>query len=196
MGGFEILPYLYTNKFKMSPNFSRSKERKPNRMKDFDYSINGAYFITTCVQDRIPYFGKIKEGKILLNEYGKIVQQVWNNLPKHYANCFLGEFVIMPNHVHGIIFINDNLNLTHVGEGLKPSPTKTRKTPPLSEIIRGFKTFSSRKINDTNTTPDFRWQRSFHDRIIRNEKELTNIAEYIYLNPQNWENDEFNLISL
>ncbi|MFH0834522.1 MAG: transposase [Patescibacteria group bacterium] len=133
---------------------NNSRERKSTlRLKDFDYSTDGTYFITICTQNRENFFGKIENAKMILNEYGKITEQYWHNLPNHYANCRLDEFVIMPNHVHGIIWI-DNLfkpDLSKpVGTGLKPVPTPPKPTPTvhgLSEIIRGFKTFSSRKIN-------------------------------------------------
>jgi putative transposase len=170
----------------MSANFSRSTERKRNRKKGFNYSNDGAYFITSCVQNQIHYFGEIKNKKMILNKYGKIVLDKWRWLLKQYAYVSLGEFIVMPNHVHGIIYIN-----SFVGTSCNLSLQKTKS---LSELIGAFKTVSSKGINKNNTFSDFRWQRSFHDRIIRNEKELKNISEYIYLNPKNWKKDKFNLI--
>jgi REP element-mobilizing transposase RayT len=96
------------------------------------------------------------------------------DLPNHYKNIELSEFVIMPNHVHGIIHIIEN----------KITPAK-----PLSEVIRGFKTFSSRRINETNPKEKFQWQKSYYDRIIRNEREYSLIQTYILNNPRNW-NDQ------
>jgi len=158
------------------------KERKPNRFKDFDYSQDGYYFVTICTRARKDFFGDIKEGKIGLNRYGEIVNQCWRDLARHYPNCSLDSFAIMPNHVHGIIVI-DNGDL--VGNGLKPFPTRG-----LSEIIRGFKTFSSRKINEEIKIDNkFRWQKSFHDHIIRNDKSLENLMQYIMYNPLKWELD-------
>lgn len=191
----------------MPLSFSRSRERKQMRLKNFDYTHEGAYFVTICVQDRIPYFGKIETGKMRLNAYGKIARQTWLDLPKHYSNCSLGQWVIMPDHVHGIVFLQ-NFEKTNLKEGRvsnpplakpfsptpvfkseKSSPSKSNKQYSLSEIIRGFKTFSSKTINQTNPLSSFRWQRSFYDHIIRNEKELEKITEYIELNPQNWKNE-------
>jgi len=114
-----------------------------------------------------------------LNRYGKITRECWLDLPNHYANCQLDSFMVMPNHFHGIIVINN------VGTGFKPVPTEHG----LSEIVRGFKTFSSRKINHLNPSLNFSWQRSFYDHIIRTEKTLGKIREYITNNPLRWEFD-------
>jgi REP element-mobilizing transposase RayT len=131
-------------------------KRKPNRLRDYDYSQDGYYFITICTRGRKEFFGNIREGKLDLNRYGETVNQSWYDLPRHYPNGSLDSFVIMPNHVHGIIVI-DNENV--VGNGLKPFPTHG-----LSEIIRGFKTFSSRKINEEIEIDNkFQWQKSFYD---------------------------------
>ncbi|MFA6458719.1 MAG: transposase [Patescibacteria group bacterium] len=178
---------------------NKIRERKlAPRLKDFDYSTDGAYFITTCTQNRENFFGEIENEKIVLNNCGKIVQKCWNDLPNHYSNCRLDEFVIMPNHFHGIIWI-DNL-FEPVGTGFKPVPTNPEPVPThatlhgLSEIIRGFKTFSSRQINikfvEQSTPLVFRWQRSFYDHIIRDEDELNRIRDYIRLNPAHWMKDK------
>ncbi len=97
-------------------------KRKPNRLRDYDYSRDGYYFITICTRGRKEFFGNIKEGKINLNRYGEIVNQCGRDLPRHYPNCSLDSFVVMPNHVHGIIVI-DNENV--VGNGFKPFPTRS-----------------------------------------------------------------------
>jgi REP element-mobilizing transposase RayT len=170
---------------------------------DYDYSQNGWYFITICTHDRIEYFGVIKNGEMVLNEFGKIVRQCWLDLPNHYKNCELGVWVIMPNHFHGIITIG-------VGNGLKPFPTTMASdghpdglklfptasnvnTHGLSEIIRGFKTFSSRRINERVGKKIFNWQKSFYDRIVRDKNSLERISNYIENNPENWEIDRNNL---
>lgn len=101
--------------------------RRSIRLQGYDYSQGGYFFITICVQNREHVFGKIIAYKMTLNEYGLMVKHVWNNLPNHYPHIQLGEFVIMPNHIHGIIT---------VGAGLKPAPTKNHG---LSEIIRALK---------------------------------------------------------
>jgi len=130
----------------------------------------------------------IEKGKIKLNQYGVIAYQYWKNIPKHFPNINLDEFVIMPNHVHGIVIIN-NVRPVPVGTGLKPVPT-TKSPHSLSEIIRGFKTFSSRRINETKPPINYHWQRSFYDHIIRNESSCAKIREYITNNPLRWDFDQ------
>ena len=162
-----------------------NRERKGNRFKNYDYSQPGYYFITICVHPDLKgnnIFGTIKNGKMDLNKYGGIVNHVWQNLPNHYYNCSLDKYIIMPDHFHGIVeIIADDGN---VGNGLKPFPTV--KHHGLPEFIRGFKTFSSRGINTINNGNTFRWQKSYHDRIVRNSNSLNYIRQYIINNPINW----------
>ena len=124
---------------------------------------------------------------MVLNGLGYIVKKCWYDLPKHYHNCILDQFVVMPNHVHAIIKISDPPDIT-VGAGLKPAPTNH----PLTEILRGFKTFSSRRINEIMINKKFKWQRSYHDRIIRNYRELCIKRKYIFDNPMKWWRDRNN----
>lgn len=155
------------------------------RLKDYDYSQLGAYFITICTYKRECKLGEIIDDKIIMNTSGEIVKNVWLDLPKHYSNIELDEFIIMPNHVHGIIFI--------VGAGLKPAPTEDTKGHPLSEIIRGFKTFSSRRINEKRSVKGVPfWQRNYFEHVIRNDSELKSIREYIRYNPLKWQFDKEN----
>lgn len=159
--------------------------RKLPRKGNFDYSSEGLYFITTVTKNRKDWFGEIINEEMKLNSYGQILKQCWFDLPNHYFNCVLDEMIIMPNHLHGIIRI-DNHHL--VGIGFKPIPTKKHG---LSEFMRALKTFSSKQINK-QSKHHFSWQASFHDRIIRNEKEYINIKNYIMNNPQNWNLDKNN----
>ncbi len=155
--------------------------RRSIRLRDFDYSRPGAYFITICIHKGKSILGKILDGKINLSKFGKIVKSTWLDLPKYYPNIRIDVFTIMPNHFHGIIFI--------VGAGLKPAPTKY----PLSEIIRGFKTFSSRRINEMRHMPGIPvWQRNYYEHVVRNENELNLIREYILYNPLQWQYDREN----
>ncbi len=154
------------------------KRRKSIRLKNYDYSQNGGYFITICTQDKKCLFGQIENGKMLLNEYGGIVLDCWNDLPKHYKHIELDYFVIMPNHLHGILIIKD------VGVGFKP-------VHGLAEIIRGLKTFSARKINQLRNLKNISvWQRGYYEHIIRDEADLNDIQEYILNNPLKWEMDK------
>lgn len=150
--------------------------RKLNRLGGYDYSQDGYYFVTICTKNHENFFGKIKNGKMFLNDYGQIVQNQWIGLPDHYQNCILDEYIVMPNHIHGIVIIN-NKNNNIVGNGLKPFPTPLKPFPTplkprhsLSEFIRGFKTFSSKNINIKYGKKIFQWQKSFYDHIIGNEK--------------------------
>lgn len=132
-------------------------------------------------------FGEIKNGEMILNEYGQIVYDCWFDLLSHYHNIELDFFVIMPNHFHCIVMIVDvGLKPTST----KPSPTdvvKNKKNHALPEIIRALKTFSAKKINDLRDTKGVKvWQRNYYEHIIRNEKSLNKIREYIVNNPNNW----------
>jgi REP-associated tyrosine transposase len=166
------------------------KKRKANRYKGYDYSKNGFYFVTICTKDRLDYFGEIHADKMILKEYGNIVQQRWLWLQDHFGYVQCDEYVIMPNHFHGILII-DNAGS---GRDLTVRDLSLhQKIKSLSELIGAFKTTSSKLIHQSGLK-EFRWQRSFHDHIIRNEKSLNNIVQYIINNPSNWEIDENNLI--
>ena len=169
---------LFKNKYRI----------KSIRFKDWDYSSNGAYYITICTKNRECLFGKIVHGKIILNDIGEIIKQCWYDLSNHYGNCTLDEFVIMPDHFHGIVIIDNDHNHPIVEAGLKPASTNNNaKRHGLFEIVRGFKTFSSRKINKIQNLFYFQWQRDYFEHIIRNENELNRIREYIINNPSKWE---------
>jgi REP element-mobilizing transposase RayT len=141
------------------------------------------------------------DNAVNLSPQGKIVEEHWYDLPNHYQNCRLDEFVIMPNHIHGIIEIryhDDTRTFTNTVEtGLKPVSTINDETVgkqhSLFEIIRGFKTFSARRINKYQNTVGLSfWQARFYDHIIRNEKSLNNIRRYIQNNPLKWSMDKYN----
>jgi putative transposase len=154
--------------------------RRSIRLKGYDYAQPGGYFVTIGTHNQLPLFGEVTGHELVLNTYGEIVQQCWKNLTDHYQNIILDSFIVMPDHVHGIIMINEG-----VRAGLKPAPIKKH---PLSEIVRAFKTFSSRKINEKRASPGLPvWQRNYYERIIRNEKELDSIREYIIHNVLKWE---------
>jgi REP element-mobilizing transposase RayT len=154
------------------------KPRKPNRLKVYDYSLPGYYFVTICTNDKGNIFGKVINEKMTLNKFGKIVLASWKKLSEMYSYCKLDYFQIMPDHFHGIIIINS--------VGTSRDLSLQVKTKSLSSLIGVFKTTSSKVIHLTGFK-DFKWQRSFYDRIIRNEKELYNIRKYIYENPLRWE---------
>ena len=167
----------------MSSNLSH-RNRKTIRLRNYDYSKPGAYFVTMCVLDRTCIFGEIKNNKMHLNEFGEILNSTWNDLPNHIENIVLDEFIIMPNHVHGIIIIQ---------ETKEPADSGTKNDYTLSEIIRQLKTLSARRINQARKTPGISiWQRSFFDHIGRDESDLYLTRQYIQNNPLNWDSDDEN----
>ena len=184
--------------------------RRSIRLKGYDYSDVGLYFITVCTQNRLCLFGEIVHGEMILNEAGKMVQFTWVDLPQHNINIKLDEFIIMPNHIHGIIIIvgagskpalNKRAGLEPVlmkRAGLEPVLMKRAGLEPaptchgLSEFVRQFKTFSAKRINKINKTPGIHlWQRNYYEHIIRDENDLNRIREYIANNSLKWEDDKY-----
>ncbi len=164
------------------------------RLTNFNYSSTNMYFITVCTHERKNLFGEIVKAEMELNWKGKIVEKTWLNLPQYYPNTVLDKFIVIPNHFHGLISIfekvgdefNSSRNIIDRAD-LKPVPTKQHG---LSEVIRGFKSFSTRKINKTNNSPGAKlWQRSFYDHIIRNNEDYYHTQMYIESNPLKWEWD-------
>lgn len=168
--------------------------RQSMRLKDYDYSTNGYYFITICTKNKIECFGKITNGKMELSEIGKIANQCWLEIPEHFPNTKLDEYIIMPNHLHGILIIENDP--AFVGnKNFCSLPWQTKLSRSLSSIIRGFK-IGVTKWCRNNNHKEFQWQKSFYDHIIRNEESLDNIREYIRNNPLKWEFDRNNLENL
>ena len=187
--------------------------RRSIRLQGYDYSQNGAYYVTLCTQNRECLFGEIVKGEMILNEYGKIVEQCWNNLSNHYDNIELDAYVIMPNHFHGIILITDTVdnvdNVDNVGAihelPLHESPIhelpiqspiqspQQRRKMLLPKIVGRFKMNSAKQINQMRNTPGISvWQRNYYEHIIRNDKSLENIRNYIINNPSEWYYDDYN----
>jgi REP element-mobilizing transposase RayT len=149
-------------------------KRKNTRLKEFDYSQSSYYFVTICMKNRNEFFSNIVNSELVLTEFGKILDEIWNNLPKYY-NVELDYYIIMPDHFHGIVIIDNTLNV---------KDDKENEPLTLSGIIVKFKSYSTRKIrNQLSNKFEFEWQKSFYDRIFRNEKELYNIRKYIQENP-------------
>ncbi len=186
----------------------QNKYRIPStRATWWDYAACGIYFITICTKERIHHFGKIIDNEMIFSETGQIAHNCWQAIPAHFPFVQLHEFVIMPNHVHGIIVIDkqdvDCGDGDAFGDACRDAKfcvstnTNTNTNPNkfgpqsknLASVIRGFKigvTIEGRKVN-----PDFGWQPRYHDRIIRDNKEYLRIAQYIDTNPQQWNNDCF-----
>jgi putative transposase len=155
------------------------------RLSGYNYCWEGAYFVTLCTQDKTCLLGQIADSTMRLNQYGEIVKTVWKEIPLHYPEINNAIFIVMPNHLHGIITIQESKRA-----GSKPAPTTGYS---LSEIVRAFKTFSSRSINQLRNTPGAHiWQRGYYEHVIQSEKEYHQIGEYILFNPAKWESDREN----
>jgi len=150
--------------------------RKPNRIKNFDYTYPNFYFVTICAKDRREYFGEVLNHEMVLNAAGQTAQNFWQEMPKHYKNVKTDEFIVMPNHLHGIIVLEMQAN------GLRYS---------LSQIVGSYKNIVS-KILHAGGLEDFYWQASFYDHVIRKEESLDKIREYIKNNPRKWDLDRNN----
>ena len=167
------------------------------RLRGYDYSQPGEYFVTICTGGMVEWFGKVVDGENKRNDIGEITRSLWMKIPEHHQHTMLDEFIVMPNHVHGIIVLCENNHgrdaINRVSTGGK---TKTHNPmlscDSLSYIIRQYKGRVSFEIHKTQ--PDFTWQSRFHDRIIRDEKELNAIHEYIVNNPMKWLYDNENPI--
>lgn len=202
-------------------NSGRYLNRRSIRLKNYDYSGSGAYFITICVHNRENLFGKIENNKTILNDAGQIAFNEWIKTPEMRPNIQLDAFVIMPNHVHGILIINDSCRGT-----MHRAPTTTHRAPtttanfntninnahgthnharqieqfgkPTSNtiptIIRGYKSSVTKQINIIRTTPGIPvWQRNYYEHVIHDTKGLNRIKEYIVKNPLSWDTDKYNL---
>ena len=155
-------------------------ERKRTRLLGFDYAQPGAYFITTVAQDRRCVFADVENEATRLSCYGEILVAGWHWLHQQYSYLALDEFVVMPNHFHAILNIN-----TDPGRAGRDRPLQTETVKSLSQLIGAFKTATSKGIHELGMT-SFGWQRSFYDRIIRNDRERDRIREYIQTNALRW----------
>ncbi len=150
----------------------------------WDYGQNGVYFITICTHNREHYFGKVIADEMQLSDIGRIASECWMQIPYYFPFVTLDAFIVMPNHVHGIIIIDKD----------KPSTSDTEnkfqpQSQNLASIVRGYKTGVT--IKARNIHADFKWQPRFHEHIIRNGTSYNIIADYIVNNPLRWAKDKF-----
>ncbi|MCX7195249.1 MAG: hypothetical protein NTV37_05015 [Proteobacteria bacterium] len=153
------------------------------------------YFITICTHDRLPLFGEVIDGKMMRNETGMMAEKCWCAIPDHFPWAMLDVFIVMPNHVHGIITIGANVVGTNVGaKNLLPLQLKSKHgtSRTIGSIIRGFK-IGVTKWFRSNTDVHAVWQRNYYEHIIRNDEAYLKIAEYIQTNPQRWEEDIYHI---
>ena len=181
--------------------------RRSIRLKGYDYSQTGYYFITLCTRDRQCWFGEVKNGKMYLNSIGSIVAKEWLNSAQIRQEIELDEWIVMPNHFHAIVIIhneiNENLGRTsenhiqgeHFGniQGASLAPLRLRKPRSLSTLISGFKAVVTKRINEIRQVSGVSiWQRNYYEHIIRDELSLYNIRKYILENPLSWSEDPEN----
>jgi len=171
----------------MSTEKFKNKYRiKSARKENWNYSNDANYFITICVKNMIHYFGEILETQSIASlrytEIAKIVQEYWLEIPNKHPYVILDEFIIMPNHVHGIIIINRGTNNVEDYDYKNDFGPQSKN---LSSIVRGFK--MAVKTYATKNNMPFEWQKGYYDRIIRNENELNRIRKYINENPYKWD---------
>ena len=178
--------------------------RRSIRLQGYDYSQSGAYYVTLCTQDRACLFGEVVDGGMHVNGAGRMASDVWHALPDRFPTIDLDAFVIMPNHIHGVVVIADDNNL--VGAGLVPAhdvmPVNTRATtrvaPTLGDVIGAYKsvvTVQYARAVNVRGWPRFRkrlWQRNYYEHVIRNAESLNRIRQYILDNPRHWYEDRYN----
>lgn len=177
-------------------------KRKTIRIKDYDYSNEGMYFITICTKNKRPLLSKIimdnvgNDALVVPNKIGKIIDECWNNMEIQNKNIFINEYVIMPNHIHGIIEIRDQKERELKIEkkyGFEVEERRGRRS--LQSILKDFKSVTTRKYNSivSEKNKNMLWQKSYYEHIIRNEKEYYEIVKYIKNNPLKWIYNKENL---
>ena len=207
--------------FVMNKFDPQKHHRRSIRLKGYDYSQEGAYYVTIVTWRREFLFGEIVNQEMMLSPYGEIVQKWWEEIPVHFSNVETGAFVIMPNHVHGIIYILDerrgtasypkgvpvpkengenSISQNNEGSGviLGGVSPPLRTTPTLGQIVAYFKYQSTKEMNkveNTGTVTKF-WQRNYYEHIIRDETDLQNKTDYIEANPLMWDEDDENPVNV
>lgn len=190
--------------------------RRSIRLHGYDYSRNGMYFVTICTQGRLRLFGDIADGEMQLNDAGRMVRAIWDEIPAHYCGIEIDQFTVMPNHIHGIIKLvgatprgcpsstcpgdvgqPQGVAPTGFVEGQAQGPAPTKYSLP--DVVHRFKTMTTKKYTDGvkqngwQAFPAKLWQRNYYEHIIRNEAAYLKIAEYIQTNPQRWEEDVYHV---
>jgi len=209
VGAQHAVPLRFVPVRSIPPRMMPVRKRKSVRLRGYDYSQAGAYFVTICAHDRMCLFGKIVGGQMRLNDAGSMVQTCWDEIPAHFSQIETDAFVIMPNHVHGIIVIHDGVgpandtgtatpNICTGTACCAPTSAPTHRDPVIDKfkrpvagsipvIVRSFKSAATRRINEIHSSPGAKlWQRNYWERVIRIDTELNCIREYIHNNPAQW----------
>ena len=164
------------------------RRRRSIRVAGYDYARPGAYFVTICTHDRAPLFGAVVEGRMRLNEAGRVVVRCWRAIPDHFPAVRLDAFVIMPDHLHGLLWI-----ASPEGEGCLSGPPEAGAEPrpfrspsrTVGSIVRGFKIGVTTWMRAHRDVWDV-WQRNYYEHIVRDEEDLARIRRYIAENPMRW----------
>jgi REP element-mobilizing transposase RayT len=182
--------------------YPQKHQRRSIRLPEYDYSQPGAYYVTIVAWQRDCLFGEVMEGEMRLTKFGLVAKQQWEKLPRRFPNIELGAFVIMPNHMHGIIVIINGRGTAgnrndHDRELSRRAPTREQFQKPVKgsvpTIIRSYKSAVAYRINLMRGTEDIPvWQRNYYEHIIRNEQDLQNKTDYIEANPKLWYEDDEN----
>jgi REP element-mobilizing transposase RayT len=159
--------------------FFRGFRQSSTRIRDYDYSQPGAYFITIATYQKVKVFGYIKEDEVILNSQGKIAFECWNDIPAHFSSVEIDEFIIMPDHIHGIIWINNRRD-----SACRVSTREKFGAPVIGSIptiVRSFKSAVTKRIH--RIEPQIKvWQSNYYDHIVRNDQDLEKIRTYIKYN--------------
>lgn len=172
--------------------------RKSIRLRGFDYSQPGCYFVTVCTAQKRHLLGRIVDGVMHPNDAGRMVDAIWRELPARHP-VSLDEYVIMPNHFHGIVRIEAIVGARFIAPNLSRQAVRPKGTmngvPTIGKIVHDLKARCTHAINQSRSTPGVPvWQRNYWERVIRNEAELASTREYIRNNSKQWELDELNVL--
>ncbi|KAA3646209.1 MAG: transposase [Chloroflexi bacterium] len=171
--------------------------RQSHRLPHYDYSQAGAYFVTVCAYNRVAILGEVIDESVKLSPIGEIVQNAWEEIPAHFETVELDEFVVMPNHMHGIIWIREDSSNRVGAQHAAPLQKTDRpnvKPGSLGAIMRSFKAAATKRINALGPDACQRvWQRGYYDHVLRDDEDLHNHRKYILDNPPKWTLDEYYL---
>lgn len=200
-------PTIYNSRMvKFDP---QKHHRRSIRLQGYDYSQAGGYYVTIVAWQRECLFGEVVNKEMTLSRYGEIVQKWWEEIPVHFTNVETGAFIVMPNHVHGIVVISERRGtvsvpmeyganeISHdddISSEIQGGETPPLRAPTLGQIVAYFKYQSTKEMNlldNTGTVTKF-WQRNYYEHIIRNETDLQNKTDYIESNPLLWDDDDEN----
>ena len=182
---------------KTPPLHPERPQRRSIRLQEFDYAQQGAYFVTICTQNRMCLFGEIVNGEMRVNDLGRVAQLLWEEIPAHFPQVETDAWVVMPNHVHGILVIAHDVRATHASvRATHASPLRASGGPPkrsLGVIVGSYKSAVAKRINQSRRTPGASvWQRNYYDHVIRDDADLNRIRQYILDNPAKWSEDREN----